>query len=65
MAGSADQVGGLGEPNFEVIKSWNRADVYARTIALFAQKLDGDSAASEQPRPRAATPSSYDRGARR
>lgn len=29
-----------GEPNFDVIKSWNRADVYARTIALFAQKLD-------------------------
>ncbi len=56
---------GPGEPNFEVIKSWNRADVYARTIALFAQKLDGDTAASEQPRPRAATPARYDRRARR
>jgi lytic murein transglycosylase len=31
---------GPGEPNFEVIKEWNKADVYARTIALFAQKLD-------------------------
>ncbi|MBV9346414.1 MAG: lytic murein transglycosylase [Pseudolabrys sp.] len=32
---------GPDEPNFEVIKQWNKADVYARTIALFAQKLDG------------------------
>ena len=32
---------GPGEPNFEVIKAWNKADVYARTIALFADKLDG------------------------
>lgn len=32
---------GPGEPNFDVIKEWNKADVYARTIALFAQKLDG------------------------
>jgi membrane-bound lytic murein transglycosylase B len=30
-----------GEPNFEVIKAWNKAEVYARTIALFASKLDG------------------------
>lgn len=28
-----------GEPNFAVIKQWNKADVYARTIALFATKL--------------------------
>jgi len=28
-----------GEPNFAVIKQWNRADVYARTIALFTTKL--------------------------
>jgi lytic murein transglycosylase len=28
-----------GEPNFDVIKEWNAADVYARTIALFATKL--------------------------
>jgi lytic murein transglycosylase len=32
---------GPGEPNFEVIKTWNKADVYARTIALFGQKLEG------------------------
>jgi membrane-bound lytic murein transglycosylase B len=32
---------GPGEPNFEVVKAWNKADVYARTIALFADKLDG------------------------
>ncbi|WP_432807392.1 lytic murein transglycosylase [Rhodoligotrophos ferricapiens] len=28
-----------GEPNFAVLKEWNRADVYARTIALFATRL--------------------------
>jgi lytic murein transglycosylase len=28
-----------GEPNFAVIQQWNKADVYARTIALFATKL--------------------------
>lgn len=32
---------GPGEANFETIKAWNRADVYARTIALFADRLDG------------------------
>ena len=32
---------GPGEPNFEVIKEWNKADVYARTIALFGEKLEG------------------------
>ena len=30
---------GPGEPNFPVILQWNKADVYARTVALFAQKL--------------------------
>lgn len=34
---------GPGEPNFEVIKTWNKADVYARTIALFGQRLQGTS----------------------
>lgn len=38
---------GPGEPNFEAIKSWNKADVYARTIALFAQKLNGGGARAE------------------
>jgi lytic murein transglycosylase len=56
---------GPGEPNFEVIKSWNKADIYARTIALFAQKLDGDATRPEQPRPRAALPARDDRRARR
>jgi lytic murein transglycosylase len=28
-----------GAPNFAVIQQWNKADVYARTIALFATKL--------------------------
>ena len=31
----------IGEPNFDIIKQWNKADVYARTIALFAAKLEG------------------------
>jgi lytic murein transglycosylase len=31
---------GPGEPNFDAIKEWNKADVYARTIALFAEKLN-------------------------
>lgn len=32
-----------GEPNFEVIKQWNKAEVYAKTIALFAVKLDSSN----------------------
>jgi len=32
---------GPGEPNFDAIKEWNAADVYAKTIALFADKLNG------------------------
>lgn len=31
----------VGQPNFEVIKQWNKAEVYARTIAAFAERLDG------------------------
>lgn len=30
-----------GEPNFAVIKEWNKADVYSRTIAYFASRLAG------------------------
>ncbi|MFO1350018.1 MAG: lytic murein transglycosylase [Gammaproteobacteria bacterium] len=30
-----------GLPNFDVIKAWNKADVYARTIVAFAKKLAG------------------------
>jgi membrane-bound lytic murein transglycosylase B len=29
-----------GTANFNVILEWNRAKIYARTIALFAQRLD-------------------------
>ncbi len=32
---------GSGGPNFDVIKEWNKAEVYAKTIALFADKLNG------------------------
>ena len=39
-----------GEPNFDVIKQWNKADVYARTIAAFADRLQAANARAEQPR---------------
>jgi lytic murein transglycosylase len=29
-----------GQPNFAAIQEWNKAEVYAKTIALFADKLD-------------------------
>ena len=32
---------GPGQSNFVVIQEWNKAEVYAKTIALFADKLDG------------------------
>jgi len=32
---------GPGQPNFAAIQEWNKAEVYAKTIALFADKLDG------------------------
>jgi lytic murein transglycosylase len=33
-----------GQPNFALIQQWNKADIYARTIALFATKLaNGDT----------------------
>ncbi len=31
---------GPDQPNFAAIKAWNKAEVYAKTIALFAEKLD-------------------------
>jgi len=31
---------GPGQPNFVVIQEWNKAEVYAKTIALFAERLD-------------------------
>jgi lytic murein transglycosylase len=38
---------GPGQPNFEVIKEWNKADVYARTIAAFADRLEGGKAKAD------------------
>jgi lytic murein transglycosylase len=35
-----------GQPNFDVIKTWNKADVYARTIALFGERLEERRGAS-------------------
>jgi membrane-bound lytic murein transglycosylase B len=39
---------GPGQPNFVVIQEWNKAEVYAKTIALFADKLSGSSQKSAQ-----------------
>jgi lytic murein transglycosylase len=39
-----------GDPNFESIRSWNKALVYAKTIAAFAERLEASSARAEQPR---------------
>jgi lytic murein transglycosylase len=38
------------DPNFEAIKGWNKAMVYAKTIAAFAERLEGGSARAEEPR---------------
>jgi membrane-bound lytic murein transglycosylase B len=38
---------GPGEPNFDVIKEWNKAEVYAKTIAAFAQRIDATTAKAE------------------
>lgn len=32
-----------GQPNFEVIRAWNKSQVYARTLAYYATRLDGGS----------------------
>jgi len=32
---------GPGTANFAVIQQWNKSDIYARTIAYFAERLDG------------------------
>ena len=46
----ARQPWGEGTANFEVIRKWNKPLVYAKTVAAFAEKLDGQSARAEQPR---------------
>ena len=38
-----------GSPNFEAIRGWNKAMVYAKTIAAFAERLDGGAARAQQP----------------
>ena len=49
-----------GQPNFAVIQEWNKAEVYAKTIALFADKLDGGrsikTAETEPPKKASAKP---------
>lgn len=39
-----------GDPNFEAIRGWNKAMVYAKTIAAFAERLEGSAARAEEPR---------------
>ena len=39
-----------GDPNFEAIRGWNKAMVYAKTIAAYAERLEGGSARAEEPR---------------
>jgi len=43
---------GPNDPNFAAIKEWNKAEVYAKTIAAFAQRIDaqakGGSAGSDK-----------------
>jgi len=38
-----------GEPNFAVLLEWNSAPVYAKTIALFADRLEGAPGGRAQP----------------
>jgi len=54
-----------GQPNFDVIKEWNKADVYARTIALFAEKLASGAPRAESAPPRQQTPEQVARRIRR
>jgi membrane-bound lytic murein transglycosylase B len=58
---------GPDEPNFEVIKEWNKAEVYAKTIALFADKLNGGHTgkADNAPPKKPAAHARADRRARR
>jgi lytic murein transglycosylase len=46
----ARQPWGEGTANFEVIRKWNKALVYAKTVAAFAEKLDGRRARAENHR---------------
>ena len=55
---------GPGQPNFSVIQDWNKAEVYAKTIALFADKLDGGRSVKGAEKSNDAKPS-HDKRARR
>ena len=46
----AGQCWNEGDPNFEAIRGWNKAMVYAKTIAAFAVRLEGGGARAEEPR---------------
>jgi lytic murein transglycosylase len=39
-----------GQPNFDAIRSWNKALVYAKTIATFAERLEANDSHASQPR---------------
>jgi len=39
-----------GNANFEAIRGWNKAMVYAKTIATYAERLEGGGARAEEPR---------------
>jgi lytic murein transglycosylase len=57
---------GPGEPNFAAIKEWNAAEVYAKTIALFADKLNGGNGSkAENPAPQKKPAARSDRRAAR
>ena len=38
----------MGQPNFAVIQEWTKAEVYAKTIALFADKLGGSQKSAQR-----------------
>jgi membrane-bound lytic murein transglycosylase B len=40
-----------GQPNFPVLLEWNQAHVYAKTLALFADKLASAPESDEEPQP--------------
>jgi membrane-bound lytic murein transglycosylase B len=57
---------GPGEPNFEAIKEWNAAEVYAKTIASFADKLNGGNGSkADNPAPQKKPAARSDRRATR
>lgn len=39
-----------GDPNFEAIRGWNKAMVYAKTVATYAERLEGGAARAEDTR---------------